>query len=136
MNRRSRDRGAVSGHAELVRRILRTEKGLKGYSPTPRPYTADPPPAPKHADEVLTALLAAGYRPGDCLGLQQVVDCIAVTWEQARAVRDWAEQTGAWPYLRPGPFRPGGRTDPDPSSRRAAEDRVRGSSSHRKRGGS
>jgi hypothetical protein len=98
------------GYRRLLARILKTERGLKGYRPAPRHYTADPPPAPPHADEVLAAL-AGTYRPGDAIGLQQIVDCIAVTWEQARAVRDWAERTGAWPYLRPGPCRPAGTSD-------------------------
>jgi hypothetical protein len=115
--RRSRD------HADLVRRMLRTERGLKGYRPTVRHYAADPPPAPKHADEVLAAL-SGRYRPGDAIGLQQIVDVIDVPWEVARAVRDWAQQTGAWPYLRPGPGRPVGKPD-----------RLRGSSRRWKPGG-
>jgi hypothetical protein len=104
MNRKVRDRGAPPGpgHAGLVRRLLRTGRGLKGYRPTPRHYSAEPPPAPRGADEVLAAV-ASRHRPGDAVGLQQVVDCIAVTWEQARAVRDWAQSVGAWPYTRPGP---------------------------------
>jgi hypothetical protein len=89
------------GHSELLRAFLKAEKALKAYVPTPRPD----PPEPRNADETLAAL-AATYRPGDAVGLQQVVDCIAITWEQARAVRAWAEFAGAWPYARPGPSRP------------------------------
>jgi hypothetical protein len=119
MNRKARDRGAppAPGHRELLRAVLRAERGLRRYRPAPRPWTGDPPPAPKHADEVLAAL-AGTYKPGDAIGLQQIVDTIAIDWDQARAVRDWAEQTGAWPYLRPSGMRPAGRPDPGPGSSR------------------
>lgn len=89
-------------HRRIVRRALEAERQLRGYRPEPRPWTGDPPPAPKHADEVLAAL-ASRYRPGDRVGLQQVLDVIGVTWEEARAVRAWATAVGAWPYLQPGP---------------------------------
>lgn len=137
MNRKARDRGAPAGlgHADLVRRILATERQLKSYRPAPRPWTGDPPPAPPHADEVLAAL-AGRYRPGDAVGLQQIVDTIAIEWDRARAVREWAEQTGAWPYLRPGGCRLPGEPDRLRGTPRAAnDDRVRGSSRHRQKGG-
>jgi hypothetical protein len=98
---RDPDRLAVR---RLLRNLLKIEEGLKGYRPEPRPWSADPPPAPRGADEVLAAL-ASLYRPGDAIGLQQVVDCIAIDWDRARAIRQWAESVGAWPYLRPGALR-------------------------------
>ena len=106
--------GRERGCRDLVRDVLRAERGLKGYVPTPRP---DGPPEPKNADETLAAL-AAKYRPGDAIGLQQMIDAIAITWEHAKAVRRWAEHNGAWPYLRPGPCRPAGHSDPAPPRRR------------------
>lgn len=110
-------------YRELVRTILRAEKGLRGYRPTPR--DTEPPREPPGADEVLAAL-AARYRPGDAIGLQQIVDCIGVTWEHARAVRAWAQHpaVGAWPYLQPAPSRPAGKNDPRTRTRR----RKRGTS--------
>jgi hypothetical protein len=94
------------GYKRLVGKVLRAEKGLRGYRPTVR----EGPPEPRGADEVLAAL-ASRYRPGDAIGLQQVIDCIAVTWEHAQAVRKWAESVGAWPYVRPSPVRPPTRPD-------------------------
>jgi hypothetical protein len=90
------------GNRRLVGRVLKAEAGLKGYVPTPRP---DGPPEPAGADELLAAL-SATYRPGDAVGLRQILDCIAVTQVHAMAVRRWAEHNGAWPYLRPGLNRP------------------------------
>jgi hypothetical protein len=119
MIRRSRDRGAVSGHAELVRRVLRTERGLKGYRPEPRPWSTDPPPAPRFAEDVITAV-ASVYPPGSAVGLQNVIDLIDVPWEVARSVRDWAETTGCWPWLRPSPMRPAGRSELAPRPDRRA----------------
>jgi hypothetical protein len=100
-------------HGNLVRGVLRAEKGLRGYIPTPRPD----PPEPEDADEVLAAL-AAAYRPGDAVGTQQILERIAVTRERARAVVRWAQSVGAWPYLRPGPFRPAGGQSDRPAPRR------------------
>jgi hypothetical protein len=110
MIRRSRDRGEVSGHSELVRRALRTERQLKGYRPETPPWTGEPPPAPKHADEVLAAI-SERYPPGTCIGLAQVLEVIDISWEEARAVRDWATAVGAWPWLKPGGYRRPGRPD-------------------------
>jgi hypothetical protein len=96
------------GYEGLVRRILRTEAAARDYRPTPRPYTAEPPPPPKYAEDVIAAV-SAHYPPGSCIGLQQVIDVIAVSWDEARRVRAWAEATGAWPWLRPSPVRKASR---------------------------
>lgn len=98
------------GYRRLVRTILKKEESLRSYVPTPRPAG---PAEPRGADEVLAAL-ASRYSPGDALGLQQVVDCIGVEWDHARAVRAWAQYHGAWPYVRPSPRRPASRPDPGP----------------------
>ena len=95
---------------ELLKQVLRVEKGLREYRPTHRPYTGEVPPPPPFAEQVLTALVAT-YPPGTAIGLQQVCDAIAVTWEQARAVRAWAEATKCWPWPRPGACRPAGEVD-------------------------
>jgi hypothetical protein len=87
--------------AAEVRQLLRIEERLRRYQPKPR----DEPKEPSGADQVLAAV-AARYRPGDRIGLRHVLDCIDVTWEVARAVRDWAMSQGAWPYLQPEPSRP------------------------------
>jgi hypothetical protein len=122
MIRRSRDRGEVSGHAEMVRRSLLRERQLKNYRPETPAWTGEPPPAPRHADEVLCAI-SDRFPPGSCIGLAQVLEVIAVSRQEARAVRDWAMAAGCWPWLKPGGYRRPGRPD-----------RLRGSSSGRKGG--
>jgi hypothetical protein len=117
MKRRSRDRGEVSGHAELVRSALRRERQLKGFRPEAPPWTGEPPPAPKHAGQVLAAL-SGHYPPGTCIGLAQVLEVIDVSWREARAVRDWAMAAGCWPWLKPGGYRRPGRPDRLRGSRR------------------
>lgn len=120
--RRGRADPPGHGHGELLRAILKAEKSLRGYVPTAR--GVEEPREPKQADQVLAAL-AGRYRPGDAIGLQQVLDVIDVTWETARAVRAWAQSQGAWPYLRPSPMRPAGRRDPAPAGRRRRKDGAR-----------
>lgn len=102
MRKPNQDQGSRRLSGKLVGRLLKAERGLKGYVPTPRP---DGPPEPAGADELLAAV-AATYSPGDVVGVRQILDCIAVTHVHAQAVRRWAEHNGAWPYLRPSAFRP------------------------------
>ena len=95
------------GHRALLKDILRIERENRDYRPTAR--DAEPPRCPSNADEVLAAV-ALKYKPGDSVGLRHVLDCIDISWENARAVRDWARHpsVGAWPWLQPMPSRPAG----------------------------
>jgi len=96
------------GYQGLVRKVLRAEESNREYRPTAR--SEDPPPKPRCAEDVLIAI-SATYRIDEPVGLQQVVDAIAVTWKEAIAVRAWAEHPSVdcWPWPRPTPFRPAGK---------------------------
>jgi hypothetical protein len=96
---------------ELVRQVLRAERSARRYRPR-NPATADSVRA-QFAEQVIAAV-AARHGPGEAVGLRQVVDAIDITWEQARAVRDWARSQGCWPWLQPAGSRPGGKSDPGP----------------------
>jgi hypothetical protein len=85
------------GFRDLLEKVLRAERGLRGYRPSAR----RPPEEPPEAGRVLAAL-AAAHPPGAAIGMRQIIAAAGCTQAVATAVRTWAKSVpGMWPYADP-----------------------------------
>lgn len=62
------------------------------------PAVPEPVPEPPQAAATLGAL-ACRYRPGDRVGIGDMVDVAGLTRAGASLVRRWAKSVNSWPYL-------------------------------------